>query len=103
MSEFFAIQTVATPEGYHMKEIAKGRYGEFSKIEEVFQEAKDCDEQGNPLMVLNELSTLLTVVDAYANRYGMDLTDLMSMATAKTRQQKLNKVKVEQFDTLGEK
>lgn len=96
MSEFFAVNTVAMKEGYHLKEIQKGQYGYFSKIEEIFMAAKDGEEQENPLMVLNELSTLLVVIDAYANRYGMDLTDLINMATAKTREQKLKKFKVEQ-------
>lgn len=71
--------------GYHRNQIAKGVYGEFSKIREEFEEATDALEQNNPVMVLVELSDLLGAIKGYLdNKYGPRLTiqDLLKMADA---------------------
>lgn len=44
--------------GYHIREIKRHTYGTFGKVREEFEEAQDANGQGNPLMVLQELSDL---------------------------------------------
>jgi len=65
--------------GYHNRPIQKGELGEFSKIEEEFQELVDGHEQGNKLLELCEMADLLGAVEAYAARYNMTLHDLEAM------------------------
>lgn len=51
--------------GYHLKPIFKGILGEFSKIEEEFNEFIDAHEQSCALMGLIELSDLLGSIKHY--------------------------------------
>lgn len=71
--------------GYHIKAIPKGKFGEFSKIEEEFLEAKDSIDQGNPIMVMMELSDLIGAIEAYAKKHNMTLNDLLKMKDATQR------------------
>lgn len=68
--------------GYHVKAIPRGKYGEFSKIEEEFLEAKDALEQGNKIMVLLELSDLVGAIEAYAKKFNMSLDEVLKMKNA---------------------
>jgi NTP pyrophosphatase (non-canonical NTP hydrolase) len=70
---------------YHLTEIPKGTYGEFSKINEEFLEAADALNQDNPLMVLQELSDMLGAVEAYVAKYNITLIDLIVMKDATKR------------------
>lgn len=68
--------------GYHVKAIPRGKYGEFSKIEEEFLEAKDALEQGNKIMALLELSDLVGAIEAYAKKFNMSLDEVLKMKNA---------------------
>jgi hypothetical protein len=70
---------------YHLIDIPKGVYGEFSKIEEEFLELKDALTQENPIMALCELSDLIGAIEAYATKYNVTLDDLLRMKGATTR------------------
>lgn len=85
MSEFFNKLVSDTEHGYHLNDIPKGIYGDFSKIEEEFLEFADAHKQNNYIMALVELSDLIITIDAYANKYNMTLDDLISMAKATSR------------------
>lgn len=56
--------------GYHINEISRGVYGEFSKIEEEFMEVQDAWEQRCAIMSLVELSDLVGAMEAY---YGEEV------------------------------
>lgn len=51
--------------GYHLKEIPRGTLGEFSKIQEEFNEFIDAHEQKCKLMELLELSDLVGCVKLF--------------------------------------
>lgn len=70
---------------YHLTEIPKGTYGEFSKINEEFLEATDALAQDNPLMVLQELSDMVGAIEAYVAKYNITLIDLIVMKDATKR------------------
>lgn len=70
---------------YHLTEIPKGVFGEFSKIREEFLEAEDALAQDNPLMVLQELSDVIGAIDAYVGKYNITLVDLIIMKDATKR------------------
>ena len=65
--------------GYHNRKIKKGILGEFSKIEEEFQELQDGHQQGNKLLELCELADLQGAIEAYVARYNLTLEDLNAM------------------------
>jgi hypothetical protein len=54
--------------GYHLKTIAKGKLGEFSKITEEILELRDSQERlrPNPMLALCELCDLIGAIEAYA-------------------------------------
>jgi proline dehydrogenase len=64
---------------YHKKQIAKGELGEFSKIQEEFEELKDAYEQRNKVLELCELCDLLGAMEAYAAKHNLSLIDLNMM------------------------
>lgn len=68
--------------GYHLKEIAKGKLGELSKIEEELREAEDAEDQDCKVMVLVELSDMLGAIEAYLEKHFPDfrLEDLKKMS-----------------------
>jgi hypothetical protein len=70
---------------YHIADIPRGVYGDFSKITEEFLEAQDALEQQNPVMVIQELSDLIGAIDGYVRRYNMDVNDLLVMTKATQR------------------
>lgn len=70
---------------YHLVDIPRGAFGEFSKIEEEFLEAKDALAQENPVMLLQELSDMLGAVEAYTMKYNITLLDLIIMKDATKR------------------
>lgn len=74
--------------GYHLSNIPKGVYGEFSKIEEEVAEAKDAIVQDNRIMELLELSDILLAIRGYCEkRFGnvIGFEYLLKMADATKR------------------
>ncbi len=71
--------------GYHKKEIKKGVFGEFSKIEEEFLECKDAIEQNNPIMLLCELSDMIGAIDEFVKKYNLSIEDVIQMSQATQR------------------
>lgn len=71
--------------GYHIKEIARGKFGEFSKIREEFLEAEDALEQDNKVMLLVELADLIGAIEEYCSKYNIKLDDLIRMKEATKR------------------
>jgi hypothetical protein len=65
--------------GYHNKKIKKGVYGEFSKIQEEFEELQDAIEQNNPIMELCECSDLIGAIEAYCKKYNINLYQIINM------------------------
>ena len=72
--------------GYNKREIPRGTYGEFDKIEEEFYEALDGMEQRNPVLVLVELSDLIGAIEGYVNaHFSLSLDDIIKMKEATHR------------------
>jgi len=74
--------------GYHVRKIERGRVGDLSKIREELEEAADAEEQGNRLMVLQELSDMIGAIDSYLQaKYNgvFNLGDLVTMTRATQR------------------
>lgn len=74
--------------GYHMRDIVRGEVGKLSKVREELEEAVEAEEQGNRLMVLQELSDLIGAVECYLREqfhgeFGTE--DLIRMARATGR------------------
>ncbi len=65
---------------FHEKNIKKGVYGEFSKVEEEVEEAKDALQQQNHLMYLIELSDIIGAVEKIAENYGLTIHDLIKFS-----------------------
>lgn len=65
---------------FHNRKIKKGVYGEFSKIEEELDEAREALEQGNKLMFLIELSDIVGAIEGVVENYGLDLDDLIKFS-----------------------
>ncbi len=65
---------------FHNRKIKKGIYGEFSKIEEELDEAKEALEQGNKLMFLIELSDIIGAIEGVTEHHGLDLNDLIKFS-----------------------
>lgn len=66
--------------GYHKTEIKKGKYGEFSKIKEEYQEFKDAYEQGDKILQLCELSDLIGAIEGYVLKWNMSLKDVVDFS-----------------------
>ena len=52
----------------HKRNIEKGNFGEFSKIEEEFQELKDANEQHCKILEICEICDLIGAIDGYAKK-----------------------------------
>lgn len=66
---------------YHIAEIPKGKYGEFSKIVEEYHELLDANNQNNPILELVELSDLAGAIEEYAQRtYNISLKQIIEMS-----------------------
>lgn len=65
---------------YHIEQIDKGVYGEFSKIREEFQELNDAYKQQDKILQICEMSDLIGAIGAYASRFNLTLEDLVSFS-----------------------
>jgi hypothetical protein len=68
--------------GYHVSDIQRGTFGEFSKITEEMLELTDAKEQGCEVMVLCELSDLYGAIRGYLTTHhpGITMSELEKMA-----------------------
>lgn len=67
--------------GYHTLKIEKGILGEFSKIEEEFNELKDGVEQEDKILTICELTDLIGAIESYAeNKFNLSLSDLIKFS-----------------------
>jgi len=67
--------------GYHINKIQKGIFGEFSKIQEEWDELTDARNQGGKILELCELSDLYGAIEGYIkNRYQISMDDLKQMS-----------------------
>jgi len=72
--------------GYHSKDIARGTYGELSKITEEHEELLDAAQQGNRIMVLCELCDMVGAIEAYAQKHhNIGLDEIITMKDATKR------------------
>lgn len=66
--------------GYHIREIPRGTWKEFSKIVEEFAELEDAHEQGVRIMELCELADLYGAIEGYIGKhFNMTMDDLRKM------------------------
>lgn len=68
--------------GYHTKEFVKGEFGEFSKVEEEWEELLDARSQNAKVLELCELSDLYGAIQGYVeqNFPGMNMDDIKQMS-----------------------
>jgi len=71
--------------GYHLKEIERGIFGEFSKIKEEFLEAEDAFDQKNKIMLILELSDLIGAIESFCLKYNITMDDLLKMKESTSR------------------
>jgi hypothetical protein len=65
--------------GYHLKNIKKGRLGEFSKIQEEMEELSDAVDQNIPPLIICELCDMVGAIELYAKKWNLSLDDLVKM------------------------
>ena len=72
--------------GYHTRDIAKGTFGEISKITEEHEELLDAVQQNNTIMVLCELCDMIGAIEAYASKHhNISLAEIITMKDATKR------------------
>jgi len=71
--------------GYHIRHINKGTLGQVSKLQEELEELIDAEEQGIRIMAMCELADIYGALQAMADKYGLTMADLKSMADATAR------------------
>lgn len=76
-----------TPHGYHIAKIARGVYGEDSKIYEEIDEFVDALDQGVAIMALVELSDVIGAIKGWLvkNHPSITLDDLIAMSAVTDR------------------
>lgn len=75
------------PTGYHLTNIARGEFGEVSKIFEEVDEFDDAMRQGVQIMALVELSDLIGAIKGWLAKHhpSITITDLNEMAEVTKR------------------
>lgn len=67
--------------GYHTRKFDKGTYGEFSKVQEEWEELADARLQDARILELCELADLYGAIEGYVNRkFGMTMEDVKLMS-----------------------
>lgn len=67
--------------GYHTREFKKGEFGEFSKVEEEWEELLDARKQDGKILELCELADLYGAIEGYIEkRYGLTMKDVAKMS-----------------------
>lgn len=62
--------------GYHLTEINKGVYGQYSKVAEEMEEILDALEQDCAIMVIVEMSDMMGAMEAYYENFADLLTQV---------------------------
>jgi phosphoribosyl-ATP pyrophosphohydrolase len=70
---------------YHKRKIEKGVLGEFSKIQEEFEELLDAYEQDDAILQMCEMSDLIGAIELYAKKFNLSLDDIIKFSN-KTKQ-----------------
>jgi len=66
--------------GYHKINIKKGTLGEFSKIQEEFDELTDAVEQDSHILILCELADLVGAIESYSQtKWNITLEQIIDM------------------------
>jgi hypothetical protein len=60
--------------GYHLMNIERGKFGEFSKIREEFHECEDALKQNNVPMLFVELSDMFLAIDGFLKKHHPTVT-----------------------------
>lgn len=64
--------------GYHKNKIKRGVFGEFSKINEEYDELLDAHEQNDKILMICELCDLIGAIEGYAEReFQISLEDII--------------------------
>ena len=79
------VEGIVPKPGYHLTPIAKGVWGEPSKIIEEAAEFADAVQQGATIMALVELADLMGAAKAYLARHNLTLVDLETMSVITER------------------
>ena len=67
--------------GYHKNEIVKGVLGEFSKIQEEFDELLDAHQQEDKILQICELSDLIGAIEEYSlGKFNLTLDDIVKFS-----------------------
>lgn len=67
--------------GYHTKKFKKGVYGEFSKVQEEWEELLDARLQDGKILELCELSDLYGAIAGYVEKkFNMTMDDIAKMS-----------------------
>lgn len=79
--------SAAAPVGYHKNAIARGVFGDDSKIYEEIDEFADALDQGVKVMALVELSDVIGAIKGYLAKHHPSITldDLIAMAEVTER------------------
>ncbi len=71
--------------GYHTREIEKGVFGEFSKVEEEWEELLDARLQDGKILELCELADLYGAIDGYVKaKFNLSIEDVAKMSRMTT-------------------
>lgn len=66
--------------GYHTRDIEKGVFGEFSKIEEEWEELQDARLQKAKVLEICELADLYGAIREYLKGHNLTMQDIEQMA-----------------------
>lgn len=67
--------------GYHSRPMPKGVYGEFSKVEEEWEELLDARKQDARILEICEIADLYGALKGYVEkRFGMTIEDVAKMS-----------------------
>jgi len=67
--------------GYHKTTIIKGEPGEFSKINEEFQELFDAYEQDDKILMICEMTDLIGAIQLFAEQnFNLTIEDLVKFS-----------------------
>jgi phosphoribosyl-ATP pyrophosphohydrolase len=67
--------------GYHKRKITRGQLGDFSKIQEEWEELLDAREQKAKILEICEFADLYGAIELYLqNKFGITMDDIKQMA-----------------------
>lgn len=67
--------------GYHTRDIKKGVFGEFSKVQEEWDELLDARTQNGKILELVEIADLYGAIEGYLEKkFGLNMEDVAKMS-----------------------